>query len=73
MEKDPRKKENYESHFKTYSNLISTLLRETKDSYYEQYFRDNKKNLKLVWQTIMGLINIKNKSDESISSLLIDN
>ena len=72
-EKDPHKKENYERQFKTYRNLISTLLRETKESYYKQYFSDNKKNLKLVWQTIKGIINIKNKSDESFSSLLIDN
>ena len=72
-EKDPHKKENYERQFKTYRNLISTLLRETKESYYKQYFSDNKKNLKLVWQTIKGIINMKNKSDESISSLLIDN
>ena len=35
--------------------------------------RDNKKNLKLVWQTIKGIINMKNKSDESIFSVLIDN
>ena len=34
---------------------------------------DNKNNLKIVWKTIKGIINMKNKSDESISSLLIDN
>ena len=49
------------------------MLRETKDSYYKPYFEDNKKNLRLVWQTIKGMININNKSNESISSLLIDN
>ena len=52
---------------------MSILLRETKEYYYKQYFSDIKKTLKLVWQTIKGIINIKNKSDESISSLLIDN
>ena len=31
------------------------------------------KNKRLVWQTIKGIINMKNKSDESIFSLLIDN
>ena len=31
------------------------------------------KNPKLAWQTIKGIINMKNKSDEPISSLLIDN
>ena len=47
------------------------MLRKTKDSYYKQYFEDNKKNLWLVWQTIKG-INMEKESDESISSLLID-
>ena len=54
-EKDPhKKKENYERQFKIYCDLVPTLLRETKESYYKQYFRDNQKNLKLVWQTIKG-------------------
>ena len=53
-------------------NYISSLLRKTKDSYYKQYFEDNKKNLRLVWQTIKEIINMKKKSDSSISSLLID-
>ena len=53
-------------------NYISSLLRKTKDSYYKQYFEDNKKNLRLVWQTIKEIINMKKKSDNSISSLLID-
>ena len=48
------------------------MLRKAKDSYYKQYFEDNKKNLRLVWQTIKGIINMKKESDESISSLLID-
>ena len=58
--------------FKSYCNHISSLLRKTKDSYYKQYFEDNKKNLRLVWQTIKEIINMKKKSDNSISSLLID-
>ena len=59
--------------FKTYPNLISTLLRETKESYYKRYLRDNKETLKLVSQTTEGITNTKNKSGESISGLLIDN
>ena len=47
-EKDRHRKENYERQFKIYHNLISTPLRETKESYYKQYFSD-KKTLKLVW------------------------
>ena len=70
-EKDPKTKEYYEKQFKSYRNHISSLLRKTKDSYYKQYFKDNKKNLRLVWQTIKGIINMKKESGESISSLLI--
>ena len=71
-EKDPKTTEYYEKEFKSYRNHISSLIRETKDSYYKQYFEDNKKNLRLVWQNIKGIINMKKKSGESISSLPID-
>ena len=71
-EKDPQTKEYYEKQFKSYCNHISSLLRKTKDSYYKQYFEDNKKNFRLVWQTIKGIINMKKKSGKSISSLLLD-
>ena len=71
-EKDPITKEYCEKHFKSYRNHISSLLRKAKNSYYKQYFEDNKENLRLVWQTIKGIINMEKKSDESISSLLID-
>ena len=43
-EKDPHRKENYKRQFKTYHNVISTLLRETKESYYKQYFKRQQKN-----------------------------
>ena len=71
-EKDPKTKGYFEKQFKSYRNRISSLLREIKDFYYKQYFEDNKKNLRLIWQTIKGMINMNKKSDESISSLLID-
>ena len=61
--KDPKTKEYYEKQFKSYCNHISSLLRKTKDSYYKQYFEDNKKNLRLVWQTIKGIINMKKQSN----------
>ena len=70
--KDPKTKEYYEKQFKSYRNYVSSLLRKAKDCYYKQYFEDNKKNLRLVWQTIKGIINMKKESDESISSLVID-
>ena len=72
-EKDPKTKEYYEKQSKSYCNHISSLLCSKKqDSYYKQYFEDNEKNLRLVWQTTKGIINMKKKSGKSISSLLID-
>ena len=41
-EKNPKTKEYYEKQFKPYRNHISSLVRETKDSYYKQYFEDKK-------------------------------
>ena len=72
-EKDPHKKENYERQFKTYRNLISTLLREAKESYYKQYFSDNKKTPETTMADHKGDNKHEKKSDESIPSLLIDN
>ena len=71
-EEDPKLKEYYEKQFKSYRNHIFSPPRKIKDSYYKQYFEENKQNFRLVWQTIKGIINIKKKSDKSISSLLID-
>ena len=36
----------------------------------KQYFEDNIKNFRLVQQTIKGIINMKKKSDKSISTLM---
>ena len=58
--------------WESYQNHVSSLLGKTQDSYYKQYFEDNKKNLRLVWKTIKGTINMKKESEESISSLLIN-
>ena len=72
-EKDPKTKGYFEKQFKSYHNHISSLLRETKDSYYNKYFEDNKKTLRLVWQTVKGMINMNKKSDKSICSFRNNN
>ena len=71
-EKDLKAKEYFQKQFKSYRDHISSLLRETKDSCYKQYFESNKKNFRLVWQIIKEMINMNEKSDESISGLIID-
>ena len=43
----------------------------TKDEYCKTHFQENKKDLKTVWKTIIGIINVKTKNDVTINSLLI--
>ena len=84
-EKNPKTKEYYEKQFKSCRNHISSLLKRQKTLIVDiriythtcrillgDYWNVNKRNLRLVLQTIKGIINMKKKSDESISSLLID-
>ena len=58
-EKDPHKKQNHERQFKTYHNLISALLGETKNLITNNTLVTTKKTLKLLWQTIKEIINMK--------------
>ena len=42
--------------FKKYRNKITDLLRISKQSHYQKYFSDNKKNAKTLWQGIHEII-----------------
>ena len=68
---DPHKK-NYERQFKKSVILYLHYLGRQKNFITHNTLEATKKPLKLVCQTTKGIINLKNKSDESISSLLID-
>ena len=46
------KKTEYQKQFRTYWNYISTVLRCSKDSYYNELFEENKRNIKTVWKTV---------------------
>ena len=45
-EKNLQKKAEYQKQFRTYQNYISTLLRCSKDSYYNVFFEEKKEMLK---------------------------
>ena len=47
-----QKKAEYQKQFRTYRNYISTLLRCSKDSYYNGLFEENKRNVKTVWKLL---------------------
>ena len=46
------KKTEYQKQFRTYWNYISTVLRCSKDSYYNELYEENKRNIKTVWKTV---------------------
>ena len=66
-----QKKAEYQNQFRTSQNYISTLLRWSKDSYYNGLFEENKRNIKTVWKTVKALINIKQRTDLSLTTLQI--
>ena len=65
------KKAEYQKQFRTYWNYISTLLRCSKDSYYNGFFEKNKRNVKTVWKTVKELIIIKQRNELSLTTLQI--
>ena len=44
--KDPALKEEFHSKFKKYRNLLSTLMKKSKQAYYDKYFERNWNNIK---------------------------
>ena len=70
-----QKKTQYQKQFRTYRNYISTLLRCSKDSYYNGLFEENnnnnKKNVKTVWKTVKELITIKQRNELHLTTLQI--
>ena len=57
--KDPTRKEWLGQEYKRYKNLLTNLIRKSKENFYKQYFKDNKNNLIKVWKGIKEIILIK--------------
>ena len=75
MIKMKRKQQKLSKHnsYKKYRNKITELLTISKQTYYQNYFEENKKNLKRIWQGIHEVISFrKSKKESSISTILFD-
>ena len=57
--KDPIFKEETHIEYKNYKNLLSTLMKKSKQAYYNQYFETNWNNIKNTWIGIKSLISLK--------------
>ena len=57
--KDPQIKAAFHEQYKTYRNLLSTLMKQSKQIYYTKYFENNLNNIKNTWKEIKNIISIK--------------
>ena len=57
--KDPTIKAELHLKYKNHRNLISTLLKRSKQNYYKKYFESNLNNSKNTWKGIKSIITIK--------------
>ena len=57
--KDPILKEECHINYKKYRNLLFTLMKKSKQAYYERYFERNWNNIKNTWKGIKSLISLK--------------
>ena len=57
--KDPAKKAELHLQYKNHRNLLSTLLRKSKENYYKKCFESNWNNAKIIWKGIKSIITLK--------------
>ena len=58
--KDLQMKADCHEKYKKYRNLLSTLMKESKQIYYAKYFESNWNNIRNTWKGIKTIISIKN-------------
>ena len=65
--KDPILKEEIPTNYKTYRNLLSTLLKKRKQAYYNKYFEINWNNIKKTLNLMISVISIKTVVPNTLS------
>ena len=71
--KDPILKEECHTNYKKYRNLLSTLMKKSKQAYYDKYFERNWNNIKSTWKGIKSLISLKTVASNVPTVLSLDN
>ena len=70
--KDPILKEEFHTKYK-HRNLFSTLMKKSKQAYYDKYFERNCNNIKNTWKGIKSFISLKNILSHVPTVLSLDN
>ena len=71
--KDPILKEECHTNYKKYRNLLSTLMKKSKQAYYDKYFERNWNNIKNTWKGIKYLISLKTVASHVPTILSLNN
>ena len=71
--KDPILKEECYTNYKKYRNLLSTLMKKSKQAYYDRYFEKNWKSIKNTWEGIKSFISLKTVASSIPTVLSLDN
>ena len=70
---DPTIKQTLNTEFKSLKNEITSLTRQCKKDYYNQYFTENTKNLQKIWKGINEIISVKAKNYNNPTCILENN
>ena len=60
-------KELHPNNYKSYRNLLSTLLKRDKENYFTNFFNKNIKDIKKTWKGIKTLVSMKQKNNDTPS------
>ena len=71
--KDPILKEEFHVNYKKYRSLLSTLMKRSKQAYFDKYFETNWNNIKNTWKGIKSLITLKSVAFNVPTVLSLDN
>ena len=71
--KDPILKEEFHTNYKKYRNLLSALIKKSKQYYYDKYFERNWNNIKNTWKGIKSLISLNAVASSVPTVLSLDN
>ena len=70
--KDPTRKEELRTEYKTLRNRITYIICNSKKNHFQQYFAENCDNIRKTWTGIKNIINIRTITKNQPSSMLID-
>ena len=71
--KNPTLKKELHQEYKIHRNRLSTLLKQSKTDYYNNYFRENSNITKNTWKGIKSIISLNNNCNDTPSTILHNN